>query len=112
MHNESQREKQTLQSTVSSQKKRQPYIHTLDSCVVVTLLSSGQTRRAGTGGAAGSGGVRHEAGVLQAQAAPWGGERAGHSAVQQRNCRPSHTCTQRHHPRSSTMVRGCNAPRT
>lgn len=29
MHNESQREKQTLQSTVSAQKKHEPYSHTL-----------------------------------------------------------------------------------
>lgn len=110
MHNESQREMQTSQSTVSAQKGMNPtHTHTLDICVVITLLSSGQARCAGTGGAAGSGGVWHEAGELQAPPAPRGGELAGHGAVQQRSCRPSHTCTQRHHPRSSAMVRGCSA---
>lgn len=38
--------------------------HTLNICVVVALLSSGQAWRTGAGGAGGSGGVQHATGAL------------------------------------------------
>lgn len=89
-------------------------IHTRNICVVVALLSSGQAWCAGAGGAGGSGGMQHATGALRAPPAARRGTHClpGDSSctgvIQQRDCSPADSCTQRYHPHISTMVRGCN----
>lgn len=95
--------------------------HTLNICVVVALLSSGQAWRAGAGGAGGSGGVQHATGALRAPAPPRRGPPAQRrppwrkswfaGVVQQRNCSPADAWSQRHRPHIPAMVRGCNTCR-
>lgn len=87
--------------------------HTFNICVVVALLSSGQTWRAGAGGAGGSAGMQHAACALWAPPAAHRGthclpgERSCTGVIQQRDCSPADSCTQRYHPHISTLVRGC-----
>lgn len=119
MHNESQREQEPVRALQTDNKAHaHGNRHTLNICVVVALLSSGQAWCAGARGAGGAGGVQHAACALWAPPAPWRGpptqsprlwgESACDGVVQQRNCSPSDARTQRYHPHLPTMVRGLN----
>jgi len=93
------------------------HVRTLDICVVVDLLSSGQAWRAGAGGAGGSGGVQRATGALRAPPAsrrgpparnpsPLRAERSRAGAVQPGDRRPADPRAQRRGPRIPAVVRG------
>lgn len=119
MHNESQREQEPVQALQTDNNAHaHGNRHTLNICVVVALLSSGQAWCAGARGAGGAGGVQHAACALWAPPAPWRGpptqsprlwgESACDGVVQQRNHSQPDARTQRYHPHLPTMVRELN----
>lgn len=85
------------------------HAHTSNICAVA-LLPSGQTRRAGVGGAGGSGGVQHASGSLRAAPTPGPrqpirGQRRRAGVVQPGDRRPADARAQRRHPHLPPLVR-------